>query len=115
MEYKDQAAEALARRLPAEPRLEDAAMACVSEHFRRRGVDPGFQPGRSFDLRASRPGVTGADRRLGWLRTQVAPTVRHVVEAKGFVAAWDALGLADLVDVAEVDLQELLRGATRGR
>jgi hypothetical protein len=90
-------------------------MAAVCVHFRRRGVDPGFEPGREWHLRTERSGVADADRSLRWLSDQVAPSVKRVVAARGFLAAWHALGLAELVDVDQVELEELLPGLVRRR
>jgi hypothetical protein len=41
--------------------------------------------------------------------------VAHVIRARGFRAAWDALGLGELVELEDLELEDLLPGLIRGR
>lgn len=74
----------------------------VGEFFRERGVNPNFDyKQQSLNIETSLTVTTDA-KKLEWLRTQVRPTVIHLLSRNFGPEAFEALGLSDYVSLGQV-------------
>lgn len=93
VEYKGQAAAVLARGLLDAGASRERIPSVVWERFRRHGVAPLFDPALpAVSDRHSWP-ISDDERRLRWLRDDVARTVRKLIEVGRETDAREALGL----------------------
>jgi hypothetical protein len=98
VEYKRDAANHIARLLPAGAERSAAILNFVHRHYSERGVVPPWRPDGKYSPGIPRRTASDTERRLRWLREQVAPSVAALRKLGYIDQVLDSLGLRDTLD-----------------
>lgn len=118
IEYKKPLSDKIARLVTEYKTLDERTQIITSTvytWFAKRGVRPVFFNASGAGLVASvGKQITATDRKLEWIRTQVAPNLQKLLSDVGAVRVREALGLdqSQLIDLLSADLPSLAEQTT---